>query len=79
MASLARKIADVSRLQLVFLSGTWLAGIYVNGFVSIIPGTAAGTILLNQAVESHVALGALSAATGVFILALAWVDGSRRS
>lgn len=78
MASLAGKMADVSRLQLVFLSATWLAGIYVNGFVSIIPGTSAEAILLNPAVESHVVLATLSAATSVFILALAWAGGSRR-
>jgi hypothetical protein len=78
LASLARKIGYVSRLQLVFLSATWLAGIYVNGFVSIIPGTDAGAILLNPAVEAHVVVASLSAATSVFILALAWVNGSRR-
>jgi phosphate acetyltransferase len=70
VASLARKIADVSRLQLVFLSVTWLAGIYVNGFVPILPGTGTEAILLNPAVESHVVLATLSAATSVFILAL---------
>src|SRR5271170_223242 len=78
LASLARKIGYVTRLQLVFLSATWLAGIYVNGFVSIIPGTDAGAILLNPAVEAHVIVASLSAATSVFILALAWVNGSRR-
>jgi hypothetical protein len=78
VASLARKIADVSRLQLVFLSLTWLAGIYVNGFVLIIPGMNTETILLNPAVESHVVLATLSAATSVFILALAWAGGQRR-
>jgi Ca2+/H+ antiporter len=78
VASLARKIAYVSRLQLVFLSLTWLAGIYVNGFVAIIPGTGAGAILLDPAVASHVVLATLSAATSVFILALAWASGSRR-
>ena len=78
MASLARKIADVSRLQLVFLSATWLAGIYVNGFVTIIPGSSAGDILLNPAVDSHIVLATLSAATSVFILALAWARESRR-
>jgi hypothetical protein len=78
VASLARKLADVSRLQLVFLSATWLAGIYVNGFVAIIPGTSAEAILLNPAVESHVVLAALSAAASVFIVALAWASGDRR-
>jgi hypothetical protein len=77
-SSLTRKIADVSRLQLVFLSLTWLAGIYVNGFVPILPGMSTETILLNPAVESHVILATLSAATSVFILALAWAGGPRR-
>jgi hypothetical protein len=72
-------MAVVSRLQLVFLSATWVAGIYVNGFVPIVPGTSAEVILLNPAVESHVVLATLSAATSVFILALAWAaDASRR-
>jgi hypothetical protein len=74
--SLARKIADVSRLQLVFLSMTWVAGIYVNGFVTILPGTEAGAILVNQSVAAHVVLATISAATSVFLLALAWADGS---
>jgi hypothetical protein len=78
VASLASKTADVSRLQLAFLSMTWLAGIYVNGFVAILPGTSTEAILLNPAVESHVVLATLSAATSVFILALAWASGSRR-
>ena len=79
MPSLARKLADASRLQLAFLSATWLAGIYVNGFVSIIPGTGADEILLNPAVESHVVLATLSAATSVFILGLSWAEGSRHA
>ena len=78
MAALARKIACVLGLQLLFLSATWLAGIYVNGFVPIFPGEDMGTILLNPAVESHVILASLSAATSVFIVALAWASGSRR-
>jgi hypothetical protein len=78
LASLARKVADASRLQLLFLSVTWLAGIYVNGFVPILPATGAGAILLNPAVGSHVVLATLSAATSVFILALSWAEGSRR-
>jgi hypothetical protein len=78
LASLASKIGYVSRLQLVFLSATWLAGIYVNGFVPIVPGSDAGVTLLNPAVEAHVVIASLSAATSVFILALAWVYGSRR-
>ncbi|HUH99518.1 MAG TPA: hypothetical protein VLY65_00610 [Nitrososphaerales archaeon] len=78
MESIARKIADASRLQLVFLAATWIAGIYVNGFVPIIPGTAAGVILLDPAVDVHVVLATLSAATSVFILALAWAEGRRR-
>ncbi len=77
MASLARKIADASRLQLVFLSVTWLAGIYVNGFVIIIPGTSASSILTTPPVEIHVIFASLSAATSVFILALAWANGKR--
>ncbi len=79
MPSLARKLADASRLQLAFLSATWLAGIYVNGFVSMIPGTSTEAILLNPAVESHVVLATLSAATSVFILGLSWAEGSRRA
>jgi hypothetical protein len=78
VASLARKMANVSRLQLVFLSATWVVGIYVNGFVPIVPGTSAGAILLNPAVASHVVIATLSAATSVFLLALAWAGGSRR-
>jgi hypothetical protein len=78
VAALARKIAYVLGLQLLFLSATWLAGIYVNGFVPILPGESTETILLNPAVESHVILASLSAATSVFILALAWASGSRR-
>ena len=72
-------MAGASRLQLVFLSATWLAGIYVNGFVAIIPGTDAAAIVLNPAVESHVVLATLSAATSVFLVALAWASGSRRT
>lgn len=79
MASLIRKIEYVSRLQLGFLSATWLAGIYVNGFVPIVPGTDAGTILLIPAVGLHVVLASLSAATSVFIFALAWASGSKRA
>jgi hypothetical protein len=79
VASLANKIAWASRVQLVFLSVTWLAGINVNGFVPILPGTGAGMILSNSSVAIHVVLGALTAATGVFILALAWADGSIRT
>jgi hypothetical protein len=79
VASLASKIAAASRLQLVFLSATWLAGINVNGFVPILPGTGAGMILSNPSVAIHVVLGALTAATSVFILALAWADGSMRT
>jgi hypothetical protein len=79
VASLARKMADVSRLQLLFLSATWMAGIYMNGFVPMIPGTSLKVILLNPAVESHVVLATLSAATSVFILALSWAGGSSRS
>jgi hypothetical protein len=72
-------MADVSRLQLLFLSATWMAGIYVNGSVPMIPGTSLGVILVNPAVEFHVILATLSAATSVFILALSWAGGSRRS
>ena len=79
MASLANKIAAAARLQLVFLSVTWLAGINVNGFVPILPGTGAGMILSDPSVAIHVVLGALTAATSVFILALAWADGSMRT
>jgi hypothetical protein len=78
VAALARKIAYVLGLQLIFLSATWLAGIYVNGFVPILPGASMESILLNPAVELHVILASLSAATGVFIVALAWASGSRR-
>ena len=67
VAALARKIAYVLGLQLIFLSATWLAGIYVNGFVPILPGTSTEAILLNPAVELHVVLASLSAATSVFI------------
>ena len=79
MSSIDRKLANVSRLQLVFLSATWLAGIYVNGFVPIVPGMTTESILLNPAVESHVVVATLSAATSVFIVSLAWVNGQRRS
>jgi hypothetical protein len=79
LESIARRIAYVSRLQLVFLSATWIAGIYVNGFVAILPGESTGAIVLDPAVETHVILASLSAATSVFILALAWVSGSRRA
>jgi len=75
---LDRKVALVSRLQLLFLSLTWLAGIYVNGFVAIPPGSSAQTVLLNPAVASHVVIASLSAATSVFLVALAWASGSRR-
>lgn len=78
MASLASKIIYASRLQLLFLSLTWLAGINVNGFVAIVPGTDAGAILTTPAVAEHVILGALSAVTGALILGLAWADGERR-
>ncbi len=78
MASLDRKIWYVSRLQLVFLSVTWLAGIYVNGFVSILPGTGTEAILLDPPVGFHVILATLSAATSVFLLGLAWALGSKR-
>ena len=71
-------IADVSRLQLVFLSATWVAGIYVNGFVPILPGTGAGAILLIPAVDLHIVVATLSAGTSVFLLALACVGGTRR-
>ena len=79
MGSLASKITAASRLQLVFLSLTWLAGIDVNGFVAILPGTGAGAILVDPSVAAHVVLAVLSAATSVFILALAWADGSNRA
>jgi len=72
-------MAGVSRLQLVFLSMAWLAGIYVNGFVAIVPGTDAAAILLNPAVESHVVFATLGAATSVFLVALAWAGGSKRT
>jgi len=78
LASLARRIAGVARLQLLFLSLTWVAGIYVNGFVAFVPGTSAGAILLNPAVESHVVLATLSAATAVFLVGLAWAGGGRQ-
>jgi len=79
LVSLERRIVYCSRLQLVFLSATWLAGIYVNGFVPIVPGTDAGTIVLDPAVETHIALATLSAATGVFLVGLTWANGSRRA
>jgi hypothetical protein len=78
VASLASKTKNVSLLQLWFLSATWLAGIYVNGFVSILPGTPTEALLLNPAVESHIILASLSAATSAFIVGLAWASGSRR-
>jgi hypothetical protein len=78
VASLASKIAYASGLQLLFLSLTWLAGINVNGFVAIVPGTGAGAILTIPSVAEHVVLGALSAATGALIVGLALAEGSRR-
>jgi len=78
LASLASKMAYASRMQLLFLSLTWLAGINVNGFVAVIPGTGAGAILTIPPVAEHVVLGALSAATGALIVGLAWAAGSRR-
>ena len=78
MASLARKAEYALGCQLVFLSATWLAGIYVNGFVPILPGTPAQLVLLNPAVESHIILASLSAATSALIVGLASATGSRR-
>ena len=78
MASLAIKSRNVALLQLAFLSATWLAGIYVNGFVPILPGTLVEVSLLNPAVESHVVLATLSAATSALMIGVAWASGQRR-
>lgn len=79
MTSLAGKITWLLRLELVLLSATWLAGIYINGFVAIIPGTSTETILLTPAVASHIFLASLSAAMSIAILTLAWVMPARKS
>ena len=68
MASISRKTVDASPFQPIFLAATWVAGIYVNGFVSILPWTAASAILLEPAVDVHVALATLSAAIATVLL-----------
>ncbi|MDA4121830.1 MAG: hypothetical protein OK456_01465 [Thaumarchaeota archaeon] len=78
MASLARRTAVVLRLELLLLAATWFAGIYVNGFVPIIPGESASEILLTTAVASHVVLALLSFGTSIAALSLASVAGPRR-
>jgi hypothetical protein len=72
-----QRLGYAALIELVFLSATWLAGIYVNGFVAIIPGTSLEVVLLNPAIDLHIVLASLSALTSVFILALAWSSGSR--
>lgn len=79
MATPVRKVAYLQYLQLALLSATWLAGIYVNGFVAILPGESVDEILLTPAVAAHVILASTSAATSVSLLALAWAASARRS
>jgi len=78
VASLARRTALVLRIELLLLAATWLAGIYVNGFVPIIPGESASEILLNPWVASHVVFALLSFGTSIAALSLASVAGPRR-
>jgi hypothetical protein len=79
MVSRASITNRVLYLQLVFLSATWLAGIYVNGFVAILPGEPLDSILLTPAVASHIFVASLSAVTGFALLPLVWKSGARRA
>jgi hypothetical protein len=79
VTSPAHTTALVLRLQLILLAVTWLAGIYVNGFVAIIPGETAVSILLTPAVALHVIFASASGATSLTLVALARVVKARWS
>lgn len=74
-----RRIALVFCSQLFLFSATWVAGIYVNGFVAIFPGTSTEAILLDPPVTAHVVLASLTLATSVVMLVMVATSGERRS
>lgn len=79
MPGQSRGIERLFYVQLLLFSATWLAGIYSNGFVAILPGTGAESILLDAPIAVHVTLALLTFSSGLVLLALTATSGDRRS
>ena len=74
------RILRLSYVQLVLYVVTWLAGIYVNGFVPS-PSDNGGSVVaffLSPAVITHFLLAALTAAVGIMLLASGWIFQLKR-
>jgi hypothetical protein len=74
------RILRLSYVQLALYVATWLAGIYINGFVPI-PSDNGGSVVtffLSQAVITHFLLAALTATVGIMLLASGWIFQLKR-
>ena len=72
----ARRIVELTYVQMALYFATWTSGIYANGYVFVLPPA---TLLTNLAVVAHAFSGVLTLGVGMALLALTWAHGSRRS
>lgn len=73
-----RTLLRLSYAQLILFLATWLAGIYINGFVSSPIGGSTVSFFLSAPVITHFVLGATTAAVGIMLLAFGWIYHLKR-